>query len=158
TLFIGWYLLVAIFKFRWAALLMIGTVALFAAAFIPYLPASAEGIYRMVFRYAGVGTRVYGLGILFPPSITLPIFFAAMTLMPLIARQVLKLDFVEGFVFATAGMFVFIPAASENYWLLPTIVGCISPSPIFWLYVAETSLLVWFPWFWFFPNLVSWWP
>ena len=156
VLFVGWALLVYMFRVRHALLLMVGTAALFAATFIPYLPDGLNGIWEMVVKYKGIGGGVYGLGILLPTSITLPLFLAVMIALPLVARR-LRLDLIQSLIFQTTAMFVFIPAVSENYWIILIAVGCLSITPMWWAYTAVTSVLVWWPWYWW-MSMVQWWP
>lgn len=56
---------------------LMASLALFAASFLPYLPAGAERIVQRVLLY-GSWSRVYGLGLLLPPGWLALLFYGGM--------------------------------------------------------------------------------
>jgi hypothetical protein len=106
---------------RWqrAVLWMVAALALFALSFAPYLP---NGVYRIVTRvllYHGVGP-VYGLG-------SPVLFYAALVLLPLVARR-FRLDVIDGLLFTALGQMVFIYGIAFNYFTPTLALAMIRPT------------------------------
>jgi hypothetical protein len=142
-LFSVWMLLVyAADGVRKAAALMAGSLAVFGAQFLPWLPGGAEGIERNVLRYAGI-SRAYGLTTFLPKGVAAVIFAGVLLALPVLARARLRLDLTRAMELAAVALMALIPGTGEAYLILPAIWGAIHASAGFWIFsgVAYVFLL-----------------
>jgi hypothetical protein len=123
---------------RWLALGLAGAV--FAATFLPYLPAGWPGIVQNVLRYSSL-QGFYGLSQL-PPVLNRPIFFAVMLPLPVIARDRLGLSVERAMALTSVALLVFIYGISTQYFLLPILFGTVILGWAYWLYTAMVTLFL----------------
>jgi hypothetical protein len=124
-----------------AAGLFAATLLVFAASFLPYLPASLDGIRANVIGYRGF-TKIWGFGMLLPRYLSEPLFVAAMLALPFAARFRLRLSPARGLELASAGLMAFIHGISEQYFVVPAIFGSVVRPWAYWVYTAAATLFL----------------
>jgi hypothetical protein len=126
---------------RKAVALFAGALAAFAASFLPYLPASLDGIRANVLGYRGF-TKIWGFGMLLPGYLSEPLFVAAMLALPFAAFFWLRLSPPRGLELASAGLMTFIHGISEQYFVVPAIFGSVARPWAYWLYTAAATVFL----------------
>ena len=135
TLPLTWALFVYRENRQRAVLWMLAALALFFAAFIPYLPAGAPRIVTRVFMYTSSGGYGFGSSML---------FYAAITALPFIAKS-LGLDLIDGLLFIVLGQFVTTAGASVTHFYMVLALALVRPS--WWLVpLTAVSVLLASPW------------
>ena len=114
----------------------------FAVSFAPFWSGGSAGIVRNVLGYGGL-PGIYGFGAVLPRVVTLPMFAAAMTILPNVARDRLGLRLPDSLTLSAVALLVMIDGIGEQYFLVPILFGAVHPRRGFWLYtvVAGTFLL-----------------
>lgn len=115
-------LLVACGTLPRTAALFAGSMAVFVASFVPYLPAGLGGIEKNVFLYRGI-PHPYGLAIVVPRDVLFVLFVAVLAATPILARRFLRVGPVETLELTTVALLVFIPGIGEAYFILPALFG-----------------------------------
>ncbi len=137
TLFSVWALYVYFFRPRLAFLVMVLTLMVFAASFVPYLDAH-DLIVRNVLLYSGTQFD-YGFSLVLPRYIAIPLFFVVMIGLPLSLRYSLAFDLPHMMIAAVLALFVFQYGASASTSLLIIIWASVKPNR--WLVFGTLGVL-----------------
>lgn len=133
-LFSVWMLLVyAAGGVKKAAVLMAGSLAVFGAQFLPWLPEGAAGIAHNVFGYSG-SSRPYGLTTVLPRGVAAVLFAVVLTALPALARGPLRLGLTRAMELAAVALMTLIPGTGEAYFIVPAIWGSVHASAGYWVF------------------------
>jgi hypothetical protein len=124
-LFSVFLLFLYVFRKKWQAVLaMSASVLVFGLSFIPYLPDGLYNTIHRVFLYTAM-SRIYGLSNLFP-FWTAPVFIVVMILMMFFIQR--QFSLIKGMEISWVSFFTFTSGIAQQYFILPTLFGSISPS------------------------------
>ena len=141
-LFSVWMLLVyAAGGVKRAAVLMAGSLAVFGAQFLPWLPGGAAGIAHNVLRYSGI-PRPYGLTTVLPRGVAAVIFAAVLAALPVLARGPLRLGLTRAMELAAVALMTLIPGTGEAYFVVPAIWGAVHASAGYWIFSVVAYLFL----------------
>lgn len=140
TIFEIWLLFVYSAGVRRAQLMSAATGMVFIASLLPFAVGATSGIAKHVFAYTPI-PNTFGLGILLPMALSVPIFFVVMVLLPLIAER-LRLPLVQALELGFVLMLTLIFSIGEQYFILPILVGSIFASRWYWAYTAVTTIFL----------------
>lgn len=162
TVFSVWMLFVYAFKGRRRILAMVASGGIFAASFIPFLPAGLDGIINHVLLYnSAVG--FYGFGA--PPAIALwlaahlhldqaltletavaPYRYAIIPFglvlggLPFVVKNRLRKSLPQAMEFCSVALLATLYGIAEQYFILPTLFGSVFLSLPYILYSAAVAL------------------
>lgn len=126
---------------RRAALWMVLVVTAFSASFLPFLQQGWPGIVANVFGYSS-GARRYGLDLFLPVPLSRGIFFLALIAHPFIARTHMRLPLAQGVQFSIVIFLSCIYGFSDQYFILPVMLGAICCLRWHNLYTVATTIML----------------
>ncbi|MBX0328717.1 hypothetical protein K2Z83_13625 [Oscillochloris sp. ZM17-4] len=126
---------------RKAALWMALVAAAFGASFLPFLHLGWQGVLTNVFGYSS-GARKYGFDLLLPVPLTRGVFFLLLIAHPFIARTYLRLPLDQGIQFSIVIFLASIYGFSDQYFILPVMLGAICCPRWNNLYTVATTIML----------------
>ena len=142
TVFAIWMLFFCTVGWWRAGLMLAASIGVFLLSFLPFWAAGATGIVDNVFRYQSTRIDVYGFGDLLPTAPARIIFFAVMTILPVIAKHYLHLTLPRSMEFSFVALLTFIYGIGEQFFLLPVIWGSIFGRLSYGLYTAVACVFL----------------
>ena len=150
NVFLVWMLLWYAFPWRKAAVAFAGSLAVFAAQFVPWLGhGGAAGIWQNVILYRGqaplpdnpIAPTPYGLTRWLSSETVSVIFVLVMAALPAIAK-VLRLSLPQALALSAVALLVFMPGRGEAYLILPALFGALVLGPGYWIFTAVAYLFL----------------
>jgi hypothetical protein len=128
-------------NWRRALIMFLMSFLIFLSCFLVYIPEGRHGILQNVLFYSAKSG--YGLQVLFPMWISLPIFILFMISLPFAAKYYFNFTQPIGMELSFVALLSSIIGIAEQYFILPIFFGSIFSSSWYWLYtIAATFFLL----------------
>lgn len=115
-------------------------VAMLVLSFLPFRDAGSD-IIRDVVGRAGLG-GIYGFGSLLPRIVSLPLFAGAMTALPTVARDRLRMGLPQAMSFSAVMLLALIDGIGNQYFIVPIVFGSFAPRLGYWIYTAVATVFL----------------
>jgi hypothetical protein len=128
---------------RGAQRLFILGALVFSATFLPFLGNGGWGILTNVIAYSSY-PGLYGTSWLFPRPIAVLIFFLALGLLPVAAKERFRWPLPQAMAASGVAMIALIHGIGQQYFIIPLLFGGVAPSRWYWLYSSAVTLFLLF--------------
>jgi len=140
TVFGVWMLFQYTTTKRRAVIMFLGSILIFIATFLFYLPEGGSGIISNVLMYQAVTS--WGLARWLPKLLMVPVFYAFMILSPFIAKNYLSLTQTRSMEFSGVALLALIFGIGKQFLIIPIIFGSIFCSSWYWIYTLVAACCI----------------